>query len=86
MPKLVLLTTILLLASVPIASAQVGNAQFCLQTSSGAKCVYTTMGDCERARGDTSAVQCMTQTDARGLTGLGKPLVPPPAPPSSEQR
>jgi hypothetical protein len=86
MRKLAILTTILLFASVPIAVAQVGNAPFCLQTPSGAKCIYTTMGDCERARGDTSAVQCITQTDARGVTGLGKPLVPSPAAPSSEQR
>lgn len=86
MQRLVILTTILLLASVPTAVAQVGNAPFCLQTPSGAKCVYATMGDCERARGNTSAVQCITQSDAHGVTGLGKPLVPSPTAPSSEQR
>jgi hypothetical protein len=54
MQRLVILTIILLLAEGSIAAAQTGSAPFCLQTSSGAKCVYMTLGDCERARGDTS--------------------------------
>jgi hypothetical protein len=61
------------------AAAQTGSAPFCLATSGGANCVYTTMGDCERARGNTSSAQCITQADAHGVTGLGKPSVPSPS-------
>jgi hypothetical protein len=67
------------------AAAETGNAPFCLQTATGAKCVYDTMGECERARGDTSAVQCITQSDAHGVTGLGDP-VPLPVTPISPGR
>ena len=67
------------------ATAETGNAPFCLQTATGAKCVYDTMGECERARGDTSAVQCITQSDAHGVTGLGDP-VPLPMVPISPSR
>jgi hypothetical protein len=67
------------------AAAETGNAPFCLQTPTGAKCVYDTMGECERARGNTSAVQCITQSDAHGITGLGDP-VPIPMVPMSRSR
>jgi hypothetical protein len=67
------------------AAAETGNAPFCLQTPTGAKCVYDTMGECERARGNTSAVQCITQSDAHGITGLGDP-VPVPMVPMSPSR
>jgi hypothetical protein len=62
------------------AAAETGNAPFCLQTPTGAKCVYDTMGDCERVRGNTSAVQCITQSDAHGITGLGDPVPVPMVP------
>jgi hypothetical protein len=78
--------TIMLLCTLTEIAAETGNAPFCLQTSSGAKCVYMTMGDCERARGDTSGTQCITQADAHGVTGLGKPLGSSPAVPSYEAR
>ena len=77
---------IALCASPQPAAAQTGNATFCLQTSAGAKCAYITMGDCERARGDTPATQCISQADAHGATGLGKPTVPGPTPPPSQGR
>jgi len=68
--------TIAFSAAPQIAAAQIGNAPFCLQTSTGARCVYATMGDCERARGNLSAVQCITRSDAHGVTGLGDPAAP----------
>jgi len=83
MQRLVILTINLLVAQQSVATAQTGSAPFCLQTLSGAQCVYMTMGECERARGDTSVAQCITQADAHGVTGLGKPLAPAPAVPSS---
>jgi len=86
MRTLVVLTIMLLCTLTEIAVAQTGNAPFCLQTSGGAKCVYMTMGDCERARGDSSVAQCITQADAHGATGLGKPLGSPPAAPTYEAR
>ena len=86
MQRLIILAIILHLAQRSMAAGQTGSAPFCLQTSSGAKCEYMTLGDCERARGDTSVAQCITQADAHGLTGLGKPLVPGPTAPSSGPR
>jgi len=71
----------LLIASVAIvtfhalaqtAAAQSGNSPFCLQTAAGARCVFATMGECERARTSASG-QCITRTDAQGTTGLGEP-------------
>ena len=58
------------------AAAQTGNSPFCPQSSTGAKCIYMTMGDCERARGESSTAQCITQADAKGATGLGRPVGP----------
>ena len=84
MRTLIILTIVLLRALTEMAGAQTGNAPFCLQTSSGAICVYMTMADCERARGDTTVAQCITQADAHGATGLGKPLGSSPAVPSYE--
>jgi hypothetical protein len=63
------------------AGAQTGTAPFCLQTITGTRCIYGTMGACEAARGSTSyPEQCMTRTDAHGTTGLGerpRPSGPP---------
>jgi hypothetical protein len=82
-----ILLVIMALSSGPnAAAAQAGNAPFCLQTSAGARCSYSTMGDCERARGDAPATQCISQADARGATGLGKPTIPVPASPPSLER
>jgi hypothetical protein len=78
-PMQIALALVSILFSVQGAAAQTGNAPFCLQTAGGAKCVYMTMGECERARGSSSA-QCMTQADAKGATGLGEPVGPPPIP------
>jgi len=81
------LLLIMALSSAPnAAAAQAGSAPFCLQTSAGARCSYSTMGDCERARGDAPATQCISQADARGATGLGKPTIPVPASPPSPER
>ena len=60
MKMLVAFTLTALSAFTQIVAAQTGTAPFCLQTLAGANRVYTTMGDCERARGNTSAVQCIT--------------------------
>jgi hypothetical protein len=62
-----------------IALAQNGTSPFCLQTAAGAKCAYMTMAECERARGNSSASQCITQADAKGATGLREPLARRPA-------
>ncbi len=61
-----------LIATPHVATAQTGTAPFCLQNGNGARCVFSTMGECEAARGNTSSGQCMTGTDARGTTGLGE--------------
>jgi hypothetical protein len=58
-----------------VAAAQTGTAPFCLQTATGTRCAFGTMGECESARGntgDTSPGQCITRTDAQGTTGLGE--------------
>ena len=34
-----------------VAVAQTGTAPYCLQTTAGTRCVFGTMGECERARG-----------------------------------
>jgi hypothetical protein len=77
-----------LCASPQIAAAQSGTAPFCLQTNSGTRCVFSTMGECESARVDGTLSQCITRTDAQGTTGLGErpirsyspPFGPPPSP------
>ncbi len=56
-----------------VAVAQTGTAPYCLQTTAGTRCVFGTMGECERARGSYSSSQCITRTDAHGTTGLGEP-------------
>src|SRR4030095_15628451 len=71
-------------AAPAVAIAQSGTAPYCLQTSAGARCVFSTMGECEKARGSTTTSQCITSTDARGTTGLGEPAdhsSPTPVPP-----
>ena len=86
MKVLIILAATMAYSAVPqVAAAQSGRAQFCLQDASGARCVFDTMGDCERARGSFSAAQCITRTDAHGATGLGEPTVPSPAVPRSER-
>jgi hypothetical protein len=69
-----------------VAAAQTGSAPFCLQPAAGAgaRCVFGTMAECERARASTSSGQCMTRTDAHGTTGLGEPTVG--SPDSATQR
>jgi hypothetical protein len=63
------------------AVAQTGTAQYCLQTNTGTRCIFGTLGECEAAKGRTTFFeQCMTRTDAHGTTGLGespRPVGPP---------
>jgi hypothetical protein len=70
-----------LCAIVQTAVAQTGTAPFCLQTNTGTRCIFSTMGECEAAKGRTTwPEQCMTRTDAHGTTGLGaspRPIGPP---------
>jgi hypothetical protein len=83
MKILVVATAIIVLAAVAHpAIAQTGNEPFCLQSPSGARCVYTTMGACESARGDAPFTQCITRADAHGATGLGEPTIPSPRVPT----
>ena len=76
MKSLAAFAAIVALCGIPqVAAAQTGTAPFCLQTASGARCVFGTMGACESARGntgDTRPGQCITRTDAQGTTGLGE--------------
>jgi hypothetical protein len=71
----------LLVATPQFAAAQSGTAPFCLQTMSGTRCVFSTMGECEQAKGRTTFFeQCLTRTDTQGTTGLGQspaPIGPP---------
>jgi hypothetical protein len=69
-------------ATPQLAAAESGTGLFCLQTAAGARCVFTTMGECEKARGDTPSSQCITRTDAHGTTGLGEPTVRSPGVPT----
>jgi hypothetical protein len=64
------------------AAAESGASQYCIQTAAGARCLFDTMADCERARGNSSSAQCMTRTDAHGTTGLGEPPGRPPGIPT----
>ena len=67
------------LCSAPqLAAAQVsGTAPFCLQTVSGTRCVFSSLGACEAARGKTTFFeQCLARTDTQGTTGLGQPPTP----------
>jgi hypothetical protein len=65
---------IIALAALPQrAGAQIGGAQYCLQSAGGTRCVFATMGECERARTNSPSGQCTTRTDAYGTTGLGDP-------------
>jgi hypothetical protein len=76
---------ITLLAVPQAAVAQRGSGQFCLTTSSvgAANCNFGTMGECEQARGDqATGKQCITRSDAFGVTGLGQDPNPPPRAPN----
>jgi hypothetical protein len=70
-----------LLALPDVAAAQTGTAPFCLQTIAGTRCIFSTMGECEAAKGRTTFFeQCLTRTDTQGTTGLGQrpsPTGPP---------
>jgi hypothetical protein len=85
-------TAMALLGAIPPVAAQTGAAPFCLQTPTGTRCAFGTMGECERARGSTTSAQCITRTDAQGTTGLGEPPTPyagprmePPTPPTGSR-
>ena len=74
MNALIASASIVALCAMPqVVAAQTGTSPFCLQTAAGARCIFMTMAACERARGDISSYQCITQADARGVTGLGDP-------------
>jgi len=79
--KALFVCTAVFLAAASGASAQSGSAPFCIQTAGGARCVFATMADCERAASTTSA-QCITRSDAHGTTGLGEPPVRSPGLPT----
>jgi hypothetical protein len=74
--------TLALCATPNVAAAQVsGTAPYCLQTVGGTRCVFSSLGECEAAKGKTSYFeQCLTRTDTQGTTGLGQrpgPAGPP---------
>jgi hypothetical protein len=87
-PRAAIVAIFALCATPQVAFAQTGTAPFCLQSNSGTRCVFSTMGECERVRTDGSLSQCITRTDAQGTTGLGErpigsyspPFGPPPSP------
>ena len=80
-PLAATIAMVALLATAQGAIAQTGTAPFCLQTNMGTRCIFSTMGECEAAKGRTTwPEQCMTRTDAHGTTGLGerpRPVGPP---------
>ncbi|HZO44721.1 MAG TPA: hypothetical protein VFB68_02455 [Xanthobacteraceae bacterium] len=66
------------------AAAQSGTAPYCLQTAMGTRCMFSTMAECEAAKGKTTYFeQCMTRTDTKGTIGLGE-RPQPSGPPSSD--
>jgi len=59
-----------------------GTSPYCLQTTMGTRCMFSTMADCEAAKGKTTYFeQCLTRTDIQGTTGLGR--TPQPSGPPS---
>ena len=78
MKSLAAAASVALCAMAQIAAAQVsGTAPFCLQTVTGTRCTFSTMGECEAAKGRTTYFeQCLTRTDTQGTTGLGRPPTP----------
>jgi hypothetical protein len=91
--RTVLAASILALATLAgapqFAAAQTsGNAPFCLKTAGGQlSCSYSTMGECEQARGSQSSNQCITRSDAGGTTGLGDtPRTSPDSAPNVPER
>ena len=70
-----------LCATPQVAAAQTGISPYCLQTAMGTRCMFSTMAECEAAKGKTTYFeQCMTRTDAQETTGLGqrpRPSGPP---------
>ncbi len=63
-----------LIAVSPAALAQ--SAPFCLKSSSGmANCVYSTMAQCEQAKGTNISAQCIPNTQS-GTTGSGSGMSP----------
>lgn len=64
-------------ATPQLAAAQSGSSPYCLQTTMGTRCMFSTMADCEAAKGKTTYFeQCLTRTDTQGTTGLGQPPQP----------
>jgi uncharacterized protein DUF3551 len=84
--KLLASAAIIALLAVPQAAvAQTGGGSYCLTTSGvgQASCSYGTMGQCEQARGDqATGKQCISRSDAFGVTGLGEDPNPPPRAPN----
>jgi hypothetical protein len=77
MRALIPCAVIMTLSAAPMAFAQVGNAPFCFKPPNGqARCFYGSAGQCEQARPGMSADQCMTRSDANGVTGLGERTPP----------
>jgi hypothetical protein len=77
MRALIPCAVIMTLSAAPMASAQTGDAPFCFKSPNGpARCIYGSAGACEQARPGMSADQCMTRSDANGVTGLGERTPP----------
>ena len=66
-----------LCAMSPTAVAQIGAAPYCLQTAMGVRCMFSTMAECEAAKGRTTYFeQCLTRSDTQGTTGIGQRPAP----------
>jgi hypothetical protein len=77
MRALIPCAVIITLSAAPMAFAQTGDAPFCLKSPNGqARCIYGSAGQCEQARPGMSADQCITRSDANGVTGLGERTAP----------
>jgi hypothetical protein len=64
-------------ATPQLAAAQSGTSPYCLQTAMGVRCMFSTMAECEAAKGKTTYFeQCVTRSDTQGTTGLGQRPAP----------
>ena len=60
-----------------VADAQTGGSPFCMQTAAGARCVFATMGECERARTTSASGQCISHLASAISFAASNPIAAP---------
>ena len=89
-PLVAVLAIAVLFATPQFAAAQTGVSPYCLRTAMGVRCMFSTMAECEAAKGMTTYFeQCMTRADTQGTIGLGQrpqPSGPPSDPDLAPQQ